>query len=78
MVDITNALQGGTNTIKVEVTNANVNRMIGDEQLSSDITYRKRLRPVKSFSEWLKDPEKRTSGREIFVTSQLIKPEDKL
>ena len=66
-VEITDAVKAGTNDLQIIVTNTMVNRMIGDEFLPADISYNN-WGPIREIPDWLDQPEKRTSGRQTFIT----------
>jgi len=66
--DITKAIKKGKNKLKIEITNTSINKLIGDEQLPSDVAYKSFPGPVVGLPSFLKTGEKRESGRTSFVS----------
>jgi hypothetical protein len=71
-VDVTNSLKEKDNELRIEVVNLWANRLIGDEAKPDD-GIKKGEWPA-----WLKNGEKRTSGRYTFTTFKHYKRDSKL
>lgn len=76
-VDATDAVQSGTNELKVRVANLWANRLIGDAQLPEIADYGKDGL-LKSMPEWLLKGESIPSGRVTFMTYRFFGPDDPL
>ncbi|MCX8157681.1 MAG: glycosyl hydrolase [Verrucomicrobiae bacterium] len=66
-VDLTPALQRGTNQIAIEVANLWLNRLIGDEQLPPDADWH-RNGSLKEWPAWLRQGRPSPTGRVAFAT----------
>ena len=66
-VEITKALKPGENSLKVQVVNLWVNRMIGDEELPAD-SERNPNGTLKDWPQWLKDGQPSPTGRFTFTS----------
>lgn len=59
VVDVSSVVRSGANTLKVEVANRWVNRLIGDEQLPAELRYQSAGGaggPLREFPTWWRDP----------------------
>jgi hypothetical protein len=66
-VDLSAAARAGENELEIEVVNLWINRMIGDEQLPEDSTW-KDFETLAAWPEWFKARQPRPSGRYTFTT----------
>lgn len=65
--DVTRYLKKGTNTLAIKVTNLWPNRLIGDEQLPADVTWKGVV--LDGWPEWIKEGKPRPeTGRVAFTT----------
>jgi hypothetical protein len=64
-VGLDGVAQDGANDLTIKVTNLWPNRLIGDEQLPSDVTFKRKM--VKQWPGWLLNQTARTSGRVGFA-----------
>jgi len=73
-VDVSGLLKPGKNRLEVKVTNLWPNRLIGDELLPENCTWKKTARPIKDeyiiaeWPEWLAEGKPDPSGRQTFTT----------
>ena len=67
LADITPAARTGANELEIEVVNLWINRMIGDEQLPEDSTW-KDFETLAAWPEWFKARQPRPSDRFTFTT----------
>jgi len=78
LVDITDAVRSGKNTLEIQVTNLWVNRLIGDEQFPDDVSFSSKGL-LGELPEWFVNntprPEK---GRKTFTTCKYYKGTDPL
>jgi hypothetical protein len=77
MVDVTNVLVPGKNTIEVRVVNLWPNRLIGDEEMPED-SARNPDGTLKEWPKWLLEGKPSPTGRRTFTTWRLWKKGDKL
>jgi hypothetical protein len=68
-VDVTHALQPGTNELEIQVANTWVNRMIGDEQLPLDAKW-KNWTTLSVWPDWFKEGARSPTGRYTFTTTR--------
>jgi len=68
-INISKAIQAGTNKLKVEVVNTWVNRMVGDEQLPLDAEW-KDWETLTEWPDWFKKDQKSPTGRTTFTTAR--------
>jgi hypothetical protein len=68
-VDITRALKPGTNQLEIRVANTWVNRMVGDEQLPDDSTW-KDWETLLTWPDWFKQGGRSSTGRYTFTTAR--------
>lgn len=66
-LDVTKQLKPGTNTLEIAVTNLWVNRLIGDEQLPSDVEWAGK--PLARWPDWLVKHEPRPSKDRVTFTT---------
>jgi hypothetical protein len=67
LADITGAVRTGANELEIDVVNLWINRMIGDEQLPEDSTW-KDFETLTEWPAWFKEGKPRPSGRYTFTT----------
>lgn len=89
-IDITEALLGGDNLLKVDVTNLWVNRMVGDEQEPDDVEWSEPVafgaapnsptigRFMKEVPEWLSQGQPRPSKRKAVVSFKFFEKDTPL
>ena len=77
MVDATDALIAGANTLEIKVTNLLINRMIGDELLPED-SERHGNGTLKQWPQWVLDGKPSPTGRFTFAGWRLWKKEGPL
>ena len=89
-IDITEALLGGDNLLKVDVTNLWVNRMVGDEQEPDDVEWSEPVafgaapnsptigRFMKEVPEWLSQGQPRPSMRKAVVSFKFFEKDTPL
>lgn len=89
-IDITEALLGGDNLLKVDVTNLWVNRMVGDEQEPDDVEWSEPVafgaapnsptigRFMKEVPEWLSHGQPRPSKRKAVVSFKFFEKDTPL
>ncbi|MDD3037061.1 glycosyl hydrolase [Bacteroides sp.] len=75
-IDLGDAVRAGENDIQIQITNLWVNRLIGDAHYPEDCEWGDWL--PKSWPDWLKEPEKRSSKRITFTTWKHWKATDPL
>lgn len=74
LIDVTDVVHDGDNTLTITVANRWVNRLIGDETLPQDARYETKASSgspgaLVAFPDWWRDPKTlRTSGRIVFAT----------
>ena len=76
-LDVTRVLRPGDNVLEVQVTNLDVNRAIGDEQLPADGEYN----PdglLKSWPAWLLEGKPSPAGRRTFATYRVWRKDSPL
>jgi len=66
-VEATDALQAGTNTLEIEITNLWVNRLIGDEQHPDDCQWKDKA--LARWPDWLLTGQPRPSSKRIAFTT---------
>ncbi len=68
-VDITGFVKKGQNKLSIKVTNAMINRLVGDERWPQDVVYHStKDSPIKAYPPWLASPGERRSKRKTFTT----------
>jgi hypothetical protein len=76
-LDVTASLRAGRNTLEIAVANLWVNRLIGDQQLPSDVE-RTRNGTLASWPPWLLEGKPSPTGRFTFTTWELWHKSDPL
>jgi hypothetical protein len=76
-INVTPALHAGENRLEVRVTNLDVNRLIGDEQLPED-SDRTPEGMLKSWPQWLSEGKPSPTGRRTFATCRVWKKDSPL
>ena len=74
LIEVTETLVEGENSLEIEVVNLMINRMIGDEQLAED-SERNPNGTLKNWPQWLADKKPSPTGRFTF-TSWRLWPKD--
>ena len=67
--DVTGFVKKGQNKLSIQVTNAMINSLAGDERWPQDVVYHSaKDSPIKAYPPWLASPGERRSKRKTFTT----------
>jgi hypothetical protein len=79
-IDISEYVHAGPNTLRVEVVNSWLNRLIGEERFPTDIKYGSDgMMTMASLPEWVRNPDiKRPGQRKTFATHRHVKSDSPL